>query len=133
MSNIDPAEALNQVKASLGLADYEAAVKPVVAKLTTDQPSTTRNGTEVRGNGYAAQQLAAGTNMPNNATSLPIRNSNTITWANLPAVAAPGIQGIEIWDSAPKRKWFGSLAVAKVVADGDSLSIPTSQLSITTG
>lgn len=133
MANIDAAEALNQVRASLGLSAYTATTDPVRGRLMTANGSAGSNGTEVVNSGgstYASQDVDAA--LPTNPTSLPVVNTGAVTWTNLPTAT---VVGLELWDSAatPLRKWFGALAASKSVALGDSLTIAAGSLSITTG
>lgn len=135
MANIDATEALNQVRASLGLAAYTATTDPIMGRLMTanGNPDGSTNGTEVvnsDGSTYTPQDVDAA--LPTNPTSLPVVNTGAATWTNLPTAT---VVGLELWDSnaTPKRKWFGALAASKSVALGDSLTISSGSLSITTG
>jgi hypothetical protein len=55
-----------------------------------------------------------------------------LTFAGMPAVASPGVQGIELWDSAgtPKRKWWGPLAASVITNLGDTVSIASGSLNV---
>lgn len=136
MSNIDSAEALNQVRASLAISGgYTASTSPIMGRLMTTNGNTNGvgNGTEVTNSGgstYAPVNVT--TALPSNPTSLPVVSSGAITWTNLPTAT---IVGLELWDSngTPKRKWFGPLAASKSVTLGDSLSIAAGALSLLTG
>lgn len=132
MPNIDAVEALNQVAASLGEATYAATTGPIRGRLMTANGTASSNGTEVVNSGgstYASQDVGAAIT---SVAALPVVNSGSITWTNLPTAT---IVGLELWDSngTPKRKWFGALAASKTVALGDSLTIAAGSLSITTG
>ena len=136
MAGIDQTEALNQVAASLGKA-YTATTAPIRGRLTSTIPTAGAPGTELVNSGgstYASADVSAALPAPASMAALPITNTAAITWSNLPAVGSPGVQGIELWDSAgsPQRKWFGALSQAKVVALGDSLTISPGGLSVTT-
>lgn len=132
MANIDAAEALNMVAASLGKATYTATVAPIRGRLMSANGTASSNGTELAnagGSTYASQDVGTAITA---FAALPIVNSSPITWTNLPAGT---VNGLELWDSAgtPKRKWFGALTTPKTVALGDSLSVAASALSVTTG
>lgn len=133
MANIDSTEALNQVRASLGLVAYTATTAPIRGRLMTANGTAAAAGTEVvnaGGSTYASQDVGAA--LPASPSSLPVLNTAPVTWTNLPATT---VTGLELWDSnaTPKRKWFGALAASKTVALGDSLTIAAGALSITTG
>lgn len=132
MANIDAAEALNQVAASLGEASYVATVTPVRGRLMTANGSSSSNGTEVTNSGGSTYTPADVSAAITSVAALPVVNSAAITWANLPTAT---IVGLELWDSAgtPKRKWFGALAASRAVVLGDSLTIAPGALSVTTG
>ncbi len=132
MANIDAVEALNMVAASLGEATYTATTGPIRGRLMTANGTASSNGTEVANSGgstYASQDVGAAIT---SVTALPVTTSAAVTWTNLPTAT---IVGLELWDSngTPKRKWFGALAASKAVTLGDSLSIASGALSITTG
>lgn len=133
MANIDAVEALNQVRASLGLVAYTATTAPIRGRLMTANGTGASAGTEVTNSGgstYASVDVGAA--LPASPSSLPVTNSAGITWTNLPTAT---IVGLELWDSnvTPQRKWYGALAASKAVVLGDSLTIAAGSLSITTG
>lgn len=135
MANIDQVEATNMLAASLGKAAYTAATPPIMGRLMTANGTATANGTEVVNSGgstYAAVNMTTPLNTPSAGA---VTTNAPATWTNLPTVTTPGIQALELWDSAgvPKRKWFGLLAAAKVVALGDSLTIAAGALNISLG
>ncbi len=112
------ADATNCLAFDFG-ATSVAATLPITLGLDTVTGSNTTAGTEVTGGSYARQTFT-----PNTATAEQISNSAIINFTGMPAVAAPGVQGITIRDSAttPVAKWRGPLAAAKVTNAGDTLS-----------
>lgn len=133
MPNIDVAEALNQVAASLGKATYVATVAPIRGRLMTANGTANAPGTEMVNSGGSTYTAAdVGAALPANPSSLPVTNTGTITWANLPTATAVGL---ELWDSAgtPRRKWFGALATPRALVLGDSLVLAPGALVVTTG
>lgn len=134
---LDQTEAIAQLNAELGKVTYPATTAPIMGRLMSAMgASSAVNGTELANSGgstYAAQNV--GGSLPNataNGTA-GAQSTNTagITWSNLPAVT---VVGIELWDSAgtPKRKRYGTLTASKTVALGDSLTMATSALVLTT-
>jgi hypothetical protein len=102
-----------------GAAGSVAAVTPILLELDTVTGTNTAAGTEVTGGSYARQTFT-----PSTATAAQISNSNVINFTNMPAIAAPGVQGITLRDSAATSvaKWRGPLSAAKTTNAGDTLS-----------
>lgn len=124
MAGLPQAEATRLVNAWMGKAVYPATVTPVRLKLTTTVGTATAAGTEVVNSGgstYAPQDLSAALGTTSNGV---LTNTGTVNFTNVPTVGSPGVQGIEVDDSAgtPVRKAFGALTSPKVTALGDSIS-----------
>jgi hypothetical protein len=102
-----------------GAAGSVAAVLPITLGLDTVTGSNTAAGTEVAGGSYARQTFT-----PNTGTPAQISNNAIINFTGMPAIGAPGVQGVTLRDSAatPVRKWAGALTAAKTTNAGDTLS-----------
>lgn len=103
---------------------------PIRVRLMTTNGTATANGTEVAtGGGYTA-----GTGAPtvtfSAATAGGKASNSAVNVTNYPR--AESVVGIELWDSVPARKWFGSHA-AKAMAAGDTYSIASGSLTETLG
>lgn len=97
-----------------------AVTLPIKVALDTGTGSSTVVGTEVTGGSYVRQSMGITT-----TTAGQISNSGVITFAGMPAVSSPGVQGLTIWDTnatTPVRKWSGPLVTAKTTNAGDTLS-----------
>lgn len=128
---LDNTHGENLTDASLGTAAFVATTTPLKARLMSANGSGSTNGTEVANSGgstYASQTATfAATN-----TSFTAVSNAALTFAGMPAVASPGVQGIELWDSAgtPKRKWWGPLAASVITNLGDTVSIASGSLNV---
>lgn len=131
MAGIPLAEATNLVNAWTGKAAYVATVNPLNGRLYSTVGTASTSGTELvnsGGSGYAPQSISG---VLGTTTDGKITNATTLTYTNLPAVASPGVQSIEAWDSAttPVRKIFAPLTTAKITALGDSISFAPGALN----
>ena len=88
--------------------------------LTTTVGTVTASGTEVTGGSYARQALV----MVAAGGAASVSNNAVINFTGMPAVASPGVQGVEIYDNntTPRRAWFGALTTPRITAAGDTLS-----------
>lgn len=131
MAGIPTAEATNLVNAWTGKAAYVATVNPLNGRLCSTIGTASTAGTELvnaGGSAYAPQSISA---VLGTTSGGAITNTGTLTYTNLPAVASPGVQSIEAFDSAatPVRKIFASLTTPKVTALGDSISFVPNALN----
>lgn len=123
--NLDTAHGNNLLDASLGTATFTATSGGLKVALMTANGSGTANGTEVVGGSYARQPVTFAA-----ASSQQTTNNVDVSFGNMPAVPSPGVQGVELWDSAPKRKWQGPLAPAKTTNAGDTVTITAGSLAV---
>lgn len=111
--------------ASMGGTAFSAPSTPMKVALTTSVGSVTAAGTEVSGGSYARQSLSISTQVG----AAPGSNSAPLTYTNMPALGSPGVQGVDVYDSAGTRHWTGALAVAKTTNAGDGFTIATGALT----
>jgi hypothetical protein len=124
MAGLPQAEATRLVDAWMGKATYPATVTPVRLRLATTIGTATTTGTEVVNSGgstYASQDMSTALGTTTNGL---LTNTGTVNCTNLPTVSSPGIQAIEVFDSAgtPVRKAFGQLTSPKITNLGDAIS-----------
>lgn len=114
MAVLVAAEANRLLDASWGTASYTAPTTPMKVALVTVMGTATTAGTEVTGGSYARQTIAM-------TSSSSGSNSNTavINFTNMPAVT---VVGIDVYDNAGRRTWFGPLATSRTTAAGDTVS-----------
>lgn len=134
MANITTAEAnaiLNASVAGGAYAEPDTTDGIKLALMTANGDEDTA-GTEVvvGSSGYARQTITFGS-----AASGSITNSAAVNFTNMPAVASPGIVGVEILDSAgtPVRRWFGALEADKVINAGDTVTFNASSVTVSLG
>lgn len=131
MAGIPTAEATNLVNGWTGKAPYVQTVNPLMGRLCSTVGTAGAAGTELvnaGGSAYAPQSISAVLGTTSGTT---ITNTGTLTFTNLPAVASPGVQSVEAFDSAatPVRKIFAPLTTPKVTALGDSISFAPGALN----
>lgn len=124
------ATANSLANASMGGTAFTAPTAPIKVRLTTTIGTATAAGTEVVNSGgstYASQTLTITAATGATAGS----NSAALTYANMPTIGSPGVQGVDIFDSAgtPVRHWTGALVVAKTTNLGDTFSIAVAALT----
>ncbi len=127
MGALDNAEATRLLNASLGIASYTAPTAPLRLSLHTTTGSAAAAGTEMAGGSYARQSLASAWGSASNGS---ITNSaGAVTFSGLPAGT---VTSAEIYDSngSPRRAWWGALSASKTVGSGDSLTFPTSSITV---
>lgn len=124
---LDQAEASRLLRNSLGIAAGTSPTTPMMLRLMSANGSASSNGTQVTGGSYAAQNLttALGTEANGSVTN----SAGTVSFTGMPAATTVGV---EIWDSAgsPRRAWWGALTSSKTTGAGDTLSFPTSSITI---
>lgn len=124
--NLDTTHGNNIGDASLGTAAFVATVKPLQVALMTANGSETAFGTEVAGGSYARADVTFTPFASKTAAS-----AVDVTFTNMPAEPAPGgVVGVELWDSAPARKWQGPLTTAETTNAGDTVSIAAGSLTV---
>lgn len=106
-----------------------APVGPLMARLMVTNGSDASPGVEVTnagGSTYAAQPVT----FTAASAGVPASNSADLVFSNMPAIGSPGVQGVEIWDSAgtPFRWWWGPVTLAKTTNLGDPVRIPAGSL-----
>lgn len=113
--------------ASMGGTAFTAPTAPVKVALTTTVGTNTTAGTEVTGGSYARQSLTLTAATGGTAGS----NAAALTYTSMPAVGAPGVQGVDVYDSAgtPVRLWTGALTTAKTTNAGDTFTIAIGALT----
>lgn len=102
-----------------------APVGPLKLALLTAQGTDAAAGTEVSGGSYARQNITLGASAGGTAS-----NSNTITFAGLPAAT---VVGFAIYDSSatPRRLWdFPRTGGSVTVAAGDSIVVDPAGISV---
>lgn len=124
MAGLPQAEATRLVDAWMGKAVYPATVAPVLLHLTTTVGTSSAAGTKVANSGgstYSAQNMSTALGATANGV---LTNTGTVNFPNMPTIGAPGVQGIEVEDSAgaPVRKAFGGLTSPKQTNLGDAIS-----------
>ena len=108
-----------------------ALTMPAKVQLTTTVGTATATGTVVTGASYADQSLTAA-QITAAAGTAAASNNVTLTYASMPAVPAPGVQGVNVIDSTattPLISGSGGLTAAKVVNAGDTFSIAAGALT----
>lgn len=117
----------NLANASMGGTAFTAPTAPVKVALTTTVGTATSAGTEVTGGSYARQSLSITAAAGATAGS----NSVALTYTSMPAIGSPGVQGVDVYDSAgtPVRSWTGALTVAKTTNAGDTFTIAIAALT----
>ncbi|GAC1529558.1 MAG: hypothetical protein NVS3B1_21360 [Marmoricola sp.] len=117
----------NLANASMGGTAYASPTAPVKVALTTTVGTATAAGTEVTGGSYARQTLSITAATGATAGS----NSAALTYSSMPAIASPGVQGVDVYDSAatPVRLWTGALTTAKTTNAGDTFTIAVGALT----
>jgi hypothetical protein len=115
-----------------GAGSPVATVGNIHVRLMTVLGSATANGTElptgggyIQGTGITPVTFVAVSGSPAGTS-----NSALLTVVNMPAAT---IVGIELWDSAPARKWQGPLTAPKTVNLGDSLTFAINAIAIALG
>lgn len=131
MAGLPQAEATRLVNAWMGEATYPATTAPVRLRLATTIGTSSTAGTEVTNSGgstYASQDLSAALGTTSNGV---LTNTGTVNFTNMPTISSPGVQSVEVVDSAgsPVRKAFGALTAAKVTALGDAISFAPGALT----
>lgn len=113
--------------ASMGGTAFSMTTPAKVALCTT-APTATAPGTEVAGGSYARQAITALTAATG---STPGSNANALTYTNMPAVTAPAIGWVDVYDSAgsPAREWYGGLTASKTTNAGDTFTIAAGALT----
>jgi hypothetical protein len=111
----------------MGGTAFTAPTAPVKVALTTTVGTATAPGTEVSGGSYARQTLSITPASGAAAGS----NSAALTYTSMPAVGSPGVQGVDVFDSAgtPVRLWTGGLSAAKTTNAGDTFTIAAGALT----
>ena len=141
-SGMDSTQAQAVVAASVGQQAFPTFGGASTGKLKFIGSGATEtvNGTEITpGGSYVAGGVAYTPASTFGAPSYSAGNASTtnsgaaITQTNMPAVASPGVQQAEIWDTAatPKRWWFGALTSAVITNSGDTLTFATSSITVT--
>lgn len=132
---LDQTEATRLAEAMMGKTPAGATPAPttpiMLRLMSTASGSPTTPGVEVVNSGnatYAPQDITAAT--PASATEGAFANNTAITFTNMPEITTVGVEG---WDSGgpPRRLFYGTLAVSKQTAEGDSLTFANGALRIT--
>lgn len=110
--------------------------------LLTAAPSDTGGGTEVSGNAYArvavtnslanwAGTQGAGTTVASSGTTATTSNNGTITFP-VPTATWGTVAYFGIYDASTSGNllFYGTLAIAKVINQGDTVTFPAAALSI---
>lgn len=133
MGNLVTDEANAILESSVAGVAYTAPTTPILLALMTAMGADASTaGTEVTNpdgtTSYAQQAIT----FTGGASSGSITNNAAVNFTNMPAVASPGIVGIELWDSAAPsvRRWFGTLAADKVINKGDTVTFNASSVTI---
>jgi hypothetical protein len=121
---LDQAEANRLLNASLALATYTAATAPIMNRCMATNGSAASAGTQVTGGSYAPQSLTAA--LPAGGTNGAIATTGTVSHTGMPAGT---VNGVEWWDSSPRREWWGALTTPKTLGAGDTLSFPPGSLT----
>lgn len=109
-------------------------------KLIGSGANENTNGTEITpGGSYPAGGIAYSGNTTFGAPTYSAGNASVtnsggaITQSNMPAVASPGVQQAELWDTGvtPKRWIWGALSASVITNLGDTLTFATSSVSFT--
>ena len=102
-----------------------------LALFTADPTEAGSTAAEVAGGAYARQLVAwnaAATDGANNTTKTPSAAINfataTADWGDVTHV------GLMTAAAAGTMRWFGPLAVAKTILNGDTLSLPVANVSM---
>ncbi|MCW2917655.1 MAG: hypothetical protein JWN52_5723 [Actinomycetia bacterium] len=113
----------NKILDHINLVASYTPTTPLKLALVTVAGSAGSAGTEVTGGSYARQTITFAS-----AASGSAANSNTITYAAMPACT---VVGVEIWDNAgtPVRLWFGTITSRTFLA-GDSFSFAASSVTV---
>jgi len=128
MPGMSATHAANVVDASLGTAAFVATVGPIRCRLLTVNGSATAAGTELGTSaGYTGGTSAPTVTFGAASTTTALAASSTaVTVTNMPAST---VVGVELWDSAPTRKWWGPLTASKTLNAGDTFSIAAGALT----
>lgn len=120
-NNVVQAEAGRMLDASLGTSSYTAVTGPMKLRLMSTTGTNTSAGTEVTGGSYTSQTITFAAASAGSAAS-----NLTCTFTAMPATT---VNGVEIWDSAPRRNWTGALTTPKTTGAGDTLSLPSGSVT----
>jgi hypothetical protein len=108
-------------------ASVRLATGPMHCRLITTVGSATASGTELGTGGNYTSGTGAPTFTTAAAATGSTASNSAISITNMPATT---LNGVEVWDSAPARKWFGSITGApKVINSGDTFSIASASLT----
>lgn len=115
MANLVTTEANAILNASSGQASYTNPTPPIKVALVITTGSASAPGQEVSGGSYARQNIIFSA-----AAAGQIVNSAPVNFTGMPTCV---VTGVDEWDSAGVRRWFGALQVQKNVNAGDTFTI----------
>lgn len=125
-ANVVQVEANNFLAATVGKTSYTNPTSTVNLALMSTNGSNTSAGTEISGGSYARLSTSGSWGT---ASAGAIATNAALTFTNMPAVTTTGI---ELWDSTgtPVRKWWGALTTSKTTGAGDTLTFPSTSISL---
>lgn len=108
------------------LRNTDFTVATVYVSLHNGDPGET-GVSEIAGGSYARQSAAFDV-----AASGATQNTAQINFVGMPAVGAPGVGYIGLWDALAGGNflWSGALAAAKIVNAGDTFRIEAADLDV---
>lgn len=108
-------------------ATVRLATGPMHCRLITTVGSAGTAGTELTTGGNYTSGTGAPTFTMAVASAGAKASNSAISITNMPATT---LNGVEVWDSAPARKWFGGITGApKTINSGDTFSIAIGSLT----
>lgn len=127
MPALNQAHANNVIDASLATAAFTASTAPIKTRLMTANGSATASGTELTTSGGYTSGSGAPTVTFAAASAGSAASNIAVTVTNMPATT---VVGVELWDAAAVRKWYGALTASKTTNSGDTFSIASGSLTV---
>jgi hypothetical protein len=118
-SGLDAAYAVNVLNHSSGEAAMPAFSGTLQLKLMSANGSATSNGTESSWTGYTTggNTITANAGTSPGTNTWPVANSS---WTNTSG-STQTVAGVEHWDTAPKRYWWGAFTSSISLPNADTL------------
>lgn len=121
---LDQTEASRLLRNSLGIAAGTSPTTPMMLKLATTTGSASAAGTEVVGGSYARQNLTTALGTEANGS---VTTTGAVSYTSMPAAT---VTSAEIYDSVPRRAWWGALTASKTTASGDTLTFAAGAITV---